>query len=74
MGALAKQNDFHLRDLEGQSVSLALADGSRLDEVVVVSAGRGRVSSLWLDVGGMDLFIHQSQVVGAWKTENANVA
>ena len=57
-----------LRELEGRRVSLAIADGSRFDDVTLVSAGRAGVSSVWLDVGGMDVFIHQSQVLDAWES------
>lgn len=55
-----------LRDLEGHRVSLTIADGSQVDNVLLVSAGRGTVSSVWLDMGGMDVFLHHSQVLAAW--------
>jgi hypothetical protein len=71
---MVTQSVFRFRDLEGHGVSLVLADGSRLDNVTVVSAGRGQVTSLWLDVGGMDLFVHQSQVIDAWVTGDADAA
>ncbi len=63
-----------LRDLEGHRVSVALADGSRFDDVTLVSCGRGRVSSLWLDVGGMDVFVHRTQVLDAWEPRYGKVA
>jgi hypothetical protein len=71
---MVMHSDFRFRDLEGQRVCLALADGSRLDNVTVISAGRGQVASLWLDVGGMDVFLHHSQVVDAWKTTGPQAA
>jgi hypothetical protein len=65
---------FRLKELEGHCVSLALADGSHLDNVTVVSAGRSGVTSVWLDLGGMDIFIHQSQVVDAWEPTGPRAA
>lgn len=56
-----------LRGLEGRRVTLALTDGSRFDDVTLVSCGRRGVSSVWLDVDGMDLFIQRTQVLDAWE-------
>jgi hypothetical protein len=58
-----------LRNLEGHRLCLSLVDGSRLDDAILVSAGRGTTSSVWLEYGGMDLFILKSQVV---ETREAN--
>jgi hypothetical protein len=30
--------------------------------------------SVWLDLNGMDVFIHSGQVVDAWETEEATAA
>ncbi len=57
-----------LRDLEGREVSLALADGSRLDAVTLVSAGRGRTPSVWIYTGGMDVFVPRPTIVDAWES------
>jgi hypothetical protein len=46
-------------------VTLTVRDGSSFQDVVLVSAGRAGVTSLWLDVGGMDVFLPQSEVVEA---------
>ena len=54
-----------LRRLEGHRVTLELADGSRLVEVTLVSSGRNRVTTLWLDVGGIHVFIPRSNVLDA---------
>jgi hypothetical protein len=56
-----------LRALEGHRVGLALADGSRFDDVMLVSCGRRGTTSVWLDVDGMDLFVERSQVLDAWE-------
>ncbi len=54
-----------LRKLEGRRVRVALTDGSRLDDVVLVSCGRGPVSSLWLEVDGVDVFVQRLQITDA---------
>jgi hypothetical protein len=56
-----------LRDLEGREVSLALVDGSRLDGVTLVSAGRGGTTSVWVYAGGMDVFVPRTRVIDAWE-------
>jgi hypothetical protein len=53
-----------LRALEGQLVHLALADGTRLDDVALVSAGR---STLWVFDNGEDVFVPVEGVVDAWE-------
>jgi hypothetical protein len=60
--------DTDLRQLEGRQVSLAPADGSRLDAVTLVSAGRERPPTLWLCSAGSDLsFVTGDAVLGAWE-------
>jgi hypothetical protein len=61
-----------LRDLEGREVSIALADGSRLDAVTLVSAGRGTTASVWVYTGGIDVFVPRPQVIDAWESPPAN--
>jgi hypothetical protein len=56
-----------MRDMEGHRVSLTLADGSTFNDVILVSAGRGGVSSLWLDVEGMDVFVNHALVLDTWE-------
>jgi len=53
--------------LEGHRVSLALADGSRIDDCQLVSAGRGNADTLWL-YGGQDLFVPVGQVIDLWES------
>ena len=52
--------------LEGRRVSLALIDGSRLDDCELVSAGRGTVT-LWLFINGGDVFVPVSDITDAWE-------
>ena len=60
-----------LRELEGREVSLALADGSRLDAVTLVSAGRGRTPTIWLFAQGIDVFLPRRCVIAAWEARPA---
>ena len=52
-----------LRKFEGSSVNLALSDGSRLDDVNLVSA---RGMTLWIFDGGEDVFVPVAKVIDAW--------
>jgi hypothetical protein len=52
--------------LEGRRVSVALADGSRLDDCELVSAGHG-ARTLWLFVNGSDVFVPVDRVTDAWE-------
>ncbi len=56
-----------LRALEGRLVHLALANGSRLDEVALVSAGK---TTLWVFVNGEDLFVPVEGVLDAWEARS----
>lgn len=60
-----------LRRFEGSSVNLALADGSRLDDVSLISA---RGMTLWIFACGEDRFVPVSSVVDAWPTSGASAA
>ncbi len=60
-----------LRGLEGSTVSLALADGSRLDDVNLVSA---RGLSVWIFDGGEDVFVPVSKVIDFWPTSRVVAA
>ena len=62
-----------LRELEGLQVNLALADGSRLDAVTLVSAGRGRTPTVWVYAGGIDVLLRESagprlDLIDAWES------
>jgi hypothetical protein len=60
-----------LRELEGREVSLALADGSRLDAVTLVSAGRGRTPTVWIFAQGIDVVLPRRSVIAAWELRPA---
>jgi hypothetical protein len=56
-----------VRELEGRQVSVALRDGSRIDDCQLVSAGRGSTRTLWL-YDGQDLFVPLQQVIDLWES------
>ena len=60
--------------LEGRHVSVALSDGSRIDDCQLVSAGRHQVRSLWLFTGGQDTFVPFDDVVDLWECDRPRVA
>ena len=60
-----------LRRLEGSSVNLALADGSRLDDVSLISAHGLRV---WIFDGGEDVFVPLTKVIDFWPAERVGSA
>ena len=53
--------------LEGRRVSVALVDGSRIDDCELVSAGRDGVQSLWLYTNGADAFVPLVDVTDVWE-------
>ena len=60
-----------LRRLEGQSVHLALADGSRLDDVSLVSA---HGLSVWIFDRGEDVFVPMAKVIDFWPSQRVGSA
>ena len=52
--------------LRGQAVSVALADGSRIDDAALVSVGRGTSGTLWWYWNGADVFVLLADVVDVW--------
>jgi hypothetical protein len=58
---------YGLQQLEGLQVSVALADGSRIDDCQLVSAGRSGAASLWLFTNGADLFVAFENVIAVWE-------
>ena len=58
---------IELRGLEGHHVSLALSDGTRIDDCELVSAGRGECSSAWIFTSSGDAFVPLAEVVDFWE-------
>ena len=57
----------NLRKWEGRQISVALTDGSRLDDCQLVSAGRNGAGSLWLFTNGSDVFVPLAHVTAVWE-------
>jgi hypothetical protein len=56
-----------LTALEGRQVSVALRNGSRIDDSQLVSAGRHRARTLWLFTHTGDTFIAAEDVIDVWE-------
>ena len=65
-GIFRHQLDLRRR-FEGRQVSVALDDGSRIDDCQLVSSGRHGVESLWLFVNGADRFVSLDRVIDVWE-------
>ena len=59
---------------EGRQVSVALRNGSRIDDCQLVSAGRESTATLWLFSNGMDVFVSIGQVLDLWEAPAAGRA
>jgi hypothetical protein len=64
---MTRQHRVQLKELEGHRVSLALADGSRIDDCELVSVDRGRRGHLWVHANGNDAFVPLSEVSDVWE-------
>ena len=62
---MGPQQRRNLHKLEGRTVHVSLRDGSRLDEVSLVSVRR---STLWIFAYGEDRFLPLDQVIDVWET------
>lgn len=56
-----------LRALEGRHVSVALADGSRIDDCELVSAGPDPAHTVWLYGNRTDIFVPLAAVTDLWE-------
>ena len=63
-----------LQQWEGRQVSVALADGSRIDDCQLVSAGRNGAGTLWLFTNGSDLFVPLGKVTAVWEAAGCHAA
>ena len=57
--------------LQGQAVSVVLADDSRIDDAALVSVGRGTSGTMWLYWNGADVFVSLADVVEVWPPDQA---
>lgn len=56
-----------LQLLEGRQVSVALRDGSRIDDCQLVSAARATTATLWLFTNGDDVFVPIDDIIDVWE-------
>ena len=56
-----------VRYLEGRHVSVALADGSRIDDCDLVSGCHHGLEKLWLYTNGADVFLRLEDVTDLWE-------
>jgi hypothetical protein len=66
---MSYQQMKRFRSLEGYQVSLALADGSRIDACQLVSLGRDGVENIWLYANGADRFVPHAAVIDLWEAQ-----
>lgn len=66
-GDMSRKRMSELRLLEGRQVSVALADGSRIDDCQLVSVGRYGVETIWIFSNGTDRFIPMAEVTDCWE-------
>ena len=59
----------NLEALEGRHVSLALVDGTRIDDCQLVSAPRGTLTRVWIYADGCDRFVPAHQIGDAWEVD-----
>lgn len=65
---MTKEQATKLQTLEGRHVSVALRDGSRVDDCQLVSAGyRRQAGRLWLFSNGADVFVPLVDVIEVWE-------
>jgi hypothetical protein len=57
----------HFRKLEGHHISIALVDGSRLDDCQLISVSRHRNGTVWVYLNGDDCFIPIGDVIDFWE-------
>lgn len=70
-GGMSRTTMWELRSLEGRQVSVALVDGSRIDDCQLVSAGRPGVQTLWVFCNGADRFVPLPDVLEVWELQAA---
>jgi hypothetical protein len=56
-----------LQALGGRRVSVALVDGSRIDDAQLISAGRHALRTIWVFVSRVDTFLPLVDIVDIWE-------
>jgi hypothetical protein len=65
---MSSEQSLQLRNLEGHRVSVALSDGSRIDDCQLVSAGRSSMRTVWLFSNGLDVFLQRTDIIDIWES------
>jgi hypothetical protein len=73
-GTMTRHRQHRIRSFEGQTVSLALIDGTRLDDCQLVSACRSGTETLWIYENGTDHFVPVDNVVDLWGASGHGIA
>lgn len=55
-----------LHSFRGRRVSVALRDGTRIDDCHLVSVGRSSTSTVWLVSAGTDVFFLREELLAVW--------
>jgi hypothetical protein len=58
--------------LEGRRVSVALRNGSRIDDSQLVSSGRNQETAIWLFCNNVDVFVPWTEIVALWETDTGS--
>ena len=67
MGDMNTKTLPRMTSLEGRHVSVALRDGSRIDDCQLVSASRPGAQTVWLFVDGIDVFLPVAAILEMWE-------
>jgi hypothetical protein len=65
---MSEEEAFGVRALEGRRVSLALRDGTRVDDCELVAIGRYDERTLWLYAGGSDRSVNLADIIEIWES------
>jgi hypothetical protein len=64
---MTRRQSQELRELEGRTVSVALANGERIDGCQLVACPRPGTDTLWVFAAGDDLFLPRGDVLAVWE-------
>lgn len=59
------------RSLQGRQVSIAVADGSCIQDCQLISAGVPGTDNLWVFSNGRDVFVPLEMVLDVWEADTA---
>lgn len=65
---MEQRTELVLGQMQGRRVCLALADGTRIDDCQLISAGLGSTETAWLFVNGRDFFVPRGEIIAAWES------